>query len=460
MKYKMLVVFFLAFLVRTIALDQSLWLDEATTAVSVESHSLASLFTQFLRYDFHPPLYYLFMKLWTALFGSSEVALRLPSVLFSLLAGYMVFRIGKHVKNASTGLWASALFLFNPLIVYYSQEARMYMMVTFFLTAALYFFIRLQEKVKRLDVRDIVLFNLFCFLSLGTFYGSVFIIFSMLVYAFLNQRRLFFLLLPGNILALLLLSPLLFVQLQNAASVVSSVSNWRQVLGPASIKNAVLIPLKFSTGRISMEPKIIFFAVSGIWTIVTVFYTFLGGVRSRVLLFVLLGTLLTGFLFSFVTPVLQYFRFVYLVSCMALLIAFSAGPVARAMMVTGFLIYTLLYLFLPQFHREDWRSLVHNLPLKTPLYMILPSADPVRYYLGKRAGRNPLKEVRDLAVIASPDDTLVVIPYTTDIYGFDYALELRRKGYEKASAVSARGLQYEVWQRTIPPFKEVNVEFL
>ncbi|PJA55943.1 hypothetical protein CO165_00980, partial [Candidatus Roizmanbacteria bacterium CG_4_9_14_3_um_filter_33_18] len=72
--------------------------------------NLTQIISKFSPTDFHPPLYYLFMKLWTNLFGYSEIALRMPSILFSLMTGYVVYLIG--------GVWAMAFFLFNPLIVY------------------------------------------------------------------------------------------------------------------------------------------------------------------------------------------------------------------------------------------------------------------------------------------------------------------------------------------------------
>src|SRR3990167_11022982 len=114
---KILLIFVLAFLIRLIALNQSLWLDEAITAKVVMSFGFKDIINKFSPTDFHPPLYYLFMKLWTNFFGYSEIALRMPSILFSLLTGYVIYLIG--------GIWAAVFFLFNPLIVYYSQEAQM-----------------------------------------------------------------------------------------------------------------------------------------------------------------------------------------------------------------------------------------------------------------------------------------------------------------------------------------------
>ncbi|HEX9679768.1 MAG TPA: hypothetical protein VGA08_04075, partial [Candidatus Saccharimonadales bacterium] len=41
---------------------------------------------ELLRFDIHPPLYYVFLNGWTKLFGLTELAGRIPSVIFSLLS--------------------------------------------------------------------------------------------------------------------------------------------------------------------------------------------------------------------------------------------------------------------------------------------------------------------------------------------------------------------------------------
>ena len=96
-------IFFLAFLVRLISLDQSLWLDEATTARVVHKYNFFEIVTKFSPNDFHPPLYYLIMKVWTNMFGYSEIALRMPSILFSLLTGYLVYLLGNKITNNDSG---------------------------------------------------------------------------------------------------------------------------------------------------------------------------------------------------------------------------------------------------------------------------------------------------------------------------------------------------------------------
>ena len=77
---------FIGLVLRLISLNQSLWLDEATTAIVARDFSWGDFFGKFLPADFHPPLYYVLVKLFAGLINNySEVALRLPSVIFGVL---------------------------------------------------------------------------------------------------------------------------------------------------------------------------------------------------------------------------------------------------------------------------------------------------------------------------------------------------------------------------------------
>ena len=87
-------VLLVSFLIRIVSLNQSLWLDEATTAL-VARMDLSDFFTKFMPADFHPPLYYLVVNLWSRFFGYSEIALRMPSVIFGVLTVCVVYVIAK-----------------------------------------------------------------------------------------------------------------------------------------------------------------------------------------------------------------------------------------------------------------------------------------------------------------------------------------------------------------------------
>ncbi|MBI4004883.1 glycosyltransferase family 39 protein [Candidatus Roizmanbacteria bacterium] len=441
MTKKLIIIFFLAFLVRLISLNQSLWLDEGTTARVVSQYNFSEIISQFSRYDFHPPLYYFVMKLWTNVFGYSEIALRFPSILFSLLAGWFVYLIGKKIKNHEAGFWAAAFFLFNPLIVYYSQEARMYMMVTFFITVLLYCSIALLLN-KKTRTLTMAVANLSIFLSLYTFYGSIFFIAALFLLLLFQKRfRLLFLLLPGTILVLVILTPLLLLQLENAKQTLQVVANWSAVLGTVTMKNLLLIPMKFSTGRISFEPKLLFYAISLLWTIIVFFFVARGSRKYRSLLVLLILPVILGLVFSFFSPLLQYFRFLYLIPLFSLLLAFGTKDVwQRYLLLGGFLTFSFAYLLIPQFHREDWKELTRILSKNSEVYMIPSVSDPLRYY------HNDVV-VKDIHQLDSDKKTIVVFPYTVEIYGYDYRSELTKRNFFLKKTSTSRGVFFEEWQR-------------
>ncbi len=441
MSKKLLIVFVIAFLFRLISLNQSLWLDESITAKVVREFGYSQIIPLFSRFDFHPPLYYFFMKFWSSIFGYSEVALRMPSVIFSLAAGYIVYKIGKLVKNEVTGTWACIFFLFNPLIMYYSQEARMYMMLTCFLAASLYFFLRTMRE-KDMSLKNILLVNLFFFLSFFSFYGSIFFTSGIFIWLLLKKKyRLFFLIHPGLWLAIFLLAPLLFLQFLNAKTTLTLIPQWSLVLGTVSIKNLLLIPLKFSTGRVSFNPKIVFYILATLWTIIISFFFIRGARRQTIFGFLFFYPIITALIFSFISPLLQYFRFLYLLIVVSIGLSVGADKkVERKIILIGFMSFSLAYLLIPQFHREDWKGASMSLGAKESVYLIPSFADPLLYY-------RPDIVVKDLRIVNALPSKITVIPYGVSIYGIDYENALHERGLHKVAMKNYHEVTVEEWSR-------------
>jgi len=74
----------------------------------------------------HPPLMTVPFLLWTALFGTSEAAVRALPCLAGVLAIPVVFRLGQKLSGPRAGLIAAVVLAINPLHITYSQEARQY----------------------------------------------------------------------------------------------------------------------------------------------------------------------------------------------------------------------------------------------------------------------------------------------------------------------------------------------
>ncbi|NTU46875.1 hypothetical protein HGA88_04590 [Candidatus Roizmanbacteria bacterium] len=437
---KIVGMFGIAFLIRLIGLDQSLWLDEATSAQVAKIYSFGDIITKFSPADFHPPLYYLTLKLWTFIGGTSEIWLRMLSVMCSLLAGYFVYLIGRKIKNESTGLWAAAYFLFNPLIIYYSQEARMYMMVTALLTGLTYFTLAYPKNKYSLIAIPVL-----SLLSIFTFYGSLLYIVTLGMLLVLRRKWALALGVGATLVTgLIIVSPLLFQQLNHAHIMLAQVKNWSLVLGKAELKNVLMFPMKFTSGRISFTPKALYYALSFGWITVLLWPIVKGARKQLFLLGVFLLPIVLGYVLSFFTPMMQYFRFQYVIPMLALLLTCGvSGKLYRSILLGGFLMWSGVYLFVPAFHREDWKALSRILPSSIPTYMVLSSSDPLKYYHTEAR----LRELSSLEHVSLSSE-LAVIPYTADIHGINYSKILTDKGYVKSKIVSVRQLSYEVWENS------------
>jgi mannosyltransferase len=123
---------------------QSLWSDEGNS-VALASRSLSQI-TSDASHDIHPPLYYWLLSLWTTIFGTSEVALRSLSAVLGVLLVLVIAHLGRCLHSKGVGLIAAFIAAISPFQVYYSQEARMYILLALEAAAAVLFFWRFVSQ--------------------------------------------------------------------------------------------------------------------------------------------------------------------------------------------------------------------------------------------------------------------------------------------------------------------------
>lgn len=124
----------------------SIWFDEAISVHWAKQSVPRILEVGFtLVEDRLPPLYYLKLKGWTALFGFSETSIRALSVMFGVLLIPVTADIAARLFNRRIALVSAVLIALNPFLIWYSQEARMYAPAVFFGTLSVWAFVRLSE---------------------------------------------------------------------------------------------------------------------------------------------------------------------------------------------------------------------------------------------------------------------------------------------------------------------------
>jgi mannosyltransferase len=126
----------------------SLWRDEAAT-ISGSNRSVTAILALTRHQDAVHGLYYLLIHAVIAVGGTTETALRLPSLIAMALAAGLLAELGRKLaKNTglpspgAVGLLAGLLLAVVPLTTRYAQEARPYALTTLFAVAASYLLVR------------------------------------------------------------------------------------------------------------------------------------------------------------------------------------------------------------------------------------------------------------------------------------------------------------------------------
>lgn len=127
--------------------SDSIWLDEAYS-IQFAHLPLPQLLRETAASDVHPPLYYLLLHYWIALFGDSEAAARLLSVLFGLFAILLIYPVAALLFDRATGLLGALLLALSLFHIEFAQEARMYTLLAFLSLCSLYFFLRLLTEAS------------------------------------------------------------------------------------------------------------------------------------------------------------------------------------------------------------------------------------------------------------------------------------------------------------------------
>ncbi len=414
-------------ILRLISLNQSLWLDEATSAL-VAKMPVNDIFTKFLPGDFHPPLYYLVLKFWVNIFGSSEISLRIPSVLFGIGAIFALYLIGKELFNKKTAIMAALFLATSGLHVYYSQEARMYSLATLFVVLSVYLFIKKRWLLLSLSL-----------LAVGmTDYVSLFILPALLILAYKEWKKVFVSWIP-LVIGFLIWLPIFFRQLMSGMSVEGTA--WWHILGTATFKNVSLIPVKFIIGRISFDNKLGYLILVAILLPFVCYLLVKARDVNKILWVWLVVPIVVGIFVSLKIPALSYFRFLFCLPAFYLLITCGIAKVPKyeniffGIMLAINIAASSYYLFNPRFYREDWRGLVNTVGDQKIVFPRNSQKEVLTYY----GIENQIISVGELSV---SDSEIWLSRYVWEI--FDSNDTARRKveelGYNKTSEFNFNGV--------------------
>ena len=366
----------LGLVLRLVAINQSLWLDEAIGALVVRDYSYAGILNNFMRFDNHPPLYYLTLKFWTDIFGYSELSLRFPSIIFGIATIYLAFLIARKISNGKLKGFpeiTAIILATSQFHIYYSQEARMYSMAAFFSSAAIYSFI---NTFKKDSDKWWILFSVSITILLFIDYAPVFLLPVFWLYGYLMKRnknwQLKFI---ASHITLLIFGyfwlPTFLYQSGRGRWLLETLPGWRKVAGGATLKQALLVWMKFVFGRLSFPRKIFYYTLVGlasapfIISFIKLVFTKKPKYMDLIDLW-LIAPLALGFVASFWFPAFVYFRFLYVLPAFYLLVSWAISSftiktiknILVTLLVGVNLFGWVIYISDENQQREQWRQAV------------------------------------------------------------------------------------------------------
>ena len=108
--------------------DQSYWYDEAAT-VHLMHASFRGMLHGVGTQESTPPLYYVLAWTWAKAFGTGAAGLRSLSALAGTALIPIAYLCGRELVSSQAGLVAAVLTAVSPLMIWYSEEARSYMLL-------------------------------------------------------------------------------------------------------------------------------------------------------------------------------------------------------------------------------------------------------------------------------------------------------------------------------------------
>lgn len=238
----LLLILGVGFILRLPGLDRDLWYDESlslfharganplTKIIPNGPEVTSDLFTTdrgwrealmaISQIEQTPPFYFLLLRVWTKLFGESNRALRLLSVILGLAAIPVIFLLGWKIFDQKVGLGAAGVLAILPLHLQYSQEIRAYALAFLLATLASWTFLcACQAMGQSRDGRWWLLYFGLMTLSLYTHYFTAGTFLAHGLFTLMQPHSLRFRLvkrvLTATAVALLLLIPWLLIQYVN-----------------------------------------------------------------------------------------------------------------------------------------------------------------------------------------------------------------------------------------------------
>jgi 4-amino-4-deoxy-L-arabinose transferase-like glycosyltransferase len=174
-----------AIVARFATLDQQSFTSDETVTVRLVEMSFGDMLGELPDSERTPPLYYLMAWLWGQVGGTGEVGLRAPSAVFGSLTIAVAFLAARRLLGQAGAVITALLVAVNPLLFWYSQEARAYALYVLLAGTSVLYFLRTLQGAGPSDGRGWAASSA---AALGTHYFAIFLVLPQAVWLVLRRR--------------------------------------------------------------------------------------------------------------------------------------------------------------------------------------------------------------------------------------------------------------------------------
>jgi uncharacterized membrane protein len=171
-----------------LVITRGLWLDEATSVMEARM-SFGRMLDALRTTDVHPPGYFTMLWGWVRIFGDGPLSVRMPTILLGAALVPVLYLVGRDLYGRRTGIVAAVFGVVGPQLVWYSQEARMYMPFMLLVTLSVWAQLR---ALRSGSTRAWLAHGALCAAMLWTQYFTIFVILTQQVATLLvlfNRHR-------------------------------------------------------------------------------------------------------------------------------------------------------------------------------------------------------------------------------------------------------------------------------
>ena len=151
-------------------------------------HAQMDVFTivELLSKGNNPPLYELFLHFWINLFGISKFSVRLPSLIFSCVSVWFLYRLAFSFFNKKVAIIVGLLFVFSNYETLFAHEARVYSLLCMLSIISMFYYLKIISEINPKKKHLILLLIVSVMLTYAHFFGFI-LIFIQVLFVLLSK---------------------------------------------------------------------------------------------------------------------------------------------------------------------------------------------------------------------------------------------------------------------------------